>query len=89
MWRSTGVGLPLLQYPGKAAGAAVEPVPLGRRGGGCLHPLLHLINNKASPVTSLPQSSSWDPAPPGLCRSVVPWLLKAPGGLLTTLRGRQ
>lgn len=85
MQRSAEVGLPLLQYPQKAAGAAAEPAPLGRQGVGCLRPLLHLINKKASPVTSLPQSPVWDPAPPGLRRYILPWLLKAPGGLLTTL----
>lgn len=89
MQRSAGVGLLLLQYPEKAAGAAAEPAPLGRQGGGCLRPLLHLINDKASPVTSSLQSPMWDLALPGPRHSILPRLLKVPGGLLTTLPGWQ
>lgn len=66
--------------PGGSCWGGCRASALGEVRGGCLHPLLHLINNKASPVTSLPQSSLWDAAPPRLC-SVLPWLLKASGGL--------
>lgn len=53
--------------------------------GGCLQPLLHLINNKASRVTSSLQSPMGNLTPLWLFCPFSSALLKAPGGLLRAL----